>query len=144
MTEYKLHNVRLTILGEQQDLKDDTSPLQKTEQRLQALLYEYGDNNWELQWTEEDSDGQTRCRAAIRPGLLELHREGAVRTHMEIREGQETSCTYQTAMGTLPMTIRAERVAVRRSASALIIRAAYALPSWGLHSVVTLRAEFMR
>ena len=161
--------VRLTILGRQYEIgygedaaaqggsndagrhSEQQIGEQRTEQRVAAVLKEKQDEQsgelfWELRWKErvEEQEGLTFCTATIQPNLLILERKGAVNTRMEIREGAETTCLYTTAMGSLPMTIRTHRVAVRRSAAALIVRAEYDLLDWGFHSVVTLRAETRR
>lgn len=134
--------VWLTVTGEQ---RDRDGRRDRNEGRHRAL-YEYADGAHIFEYQEEDpeSGAVTKSRMVISQDLWTITRSGALRTVMEFEPGREKNCIYDTAFGSIPMTVLAGRMGMRRNGDRFLARVTYSL-SFGegdpMDCAVTVKAE---
>lgn len=119
--------VRLVVTGRQ---KDETGEEAVTELRAEARLFERNGSIYILY--EELQEGTAiRNTLKLKGSILEMTKEGAVRTRMTFQPGKEYMTEYATPYGCLQMGVRTETVEVLRESGTLRVRAVYTLTSGG-------------
>lgn len=134
--------VWLTVTGEQRDTDGRSD---RNEGRYRAL-YENADgiHIFEYQERDPESGDITESRMVITEGSWTITRSGALRTVMEFEPGSEKECLYDTAFGSIPMTVLTGRMGMRKTEDRFRARVTYSLRFGGgdpMDCAVTIKAE---
>lgn len=100
----------------------------------QAEYFSRGGAHYALYEEPQDgTQGGAKSRIKLKKGILELVRQGAVKTHMVFEEGRHHEARYSMPYGTLTLGIDTRKLIVEEAEEHIMAEVEYALSLEGRH-----------